>query len=516
MATETAKIAALESDVAKISVTQVETGLTTLESNVDAAIAAAKQAEQDEKDKEAKEKLEAAKKDLLESYTNLEKIWADKEKLVNNYQNIYNSLDNYSKEILIAIANAEKKIAAIKKSLNNDMLSAAVKSDLERRLAALEKEKTTCAETLESLLNNPMQKVSSAIDELTTELGNVYQLIVENKQAINLLTVTSDLNAAYREYQNVDIRLQDIDLTPDMKALLEQLDINIHELSLDNTIKALATLEDDVAKAIASGEEEYEKQQAEKLAKAKEDCQTAIAQYDDVINTHKSYYAEWTDAYAKLTAKMKEISDAMTVLKKQYADIQKKLQELINKQSRTRGDASEVIAALQEKLKILEENIAKLESQYSQISDVVNTLGGQIKQYDAAIKTATQTSAQLKADLASVATIAEVESLTVSVEKATSTLSSNLIKAFNTCVNYYNPIIDNLNIFINNFNTVGKQADSLQAEVETEITGIGHVIAEESEVIGRYDVKGNPVESTHKGVQIVRLKNGKTVKINVK
>ena len=57
VATETAKIAALESDVAKISVTQIETGLTTLESNVDAAIAASKQAEQDENDKEAKEKL---------------------------------------------------------------------------------------------------------------------------------------------------------------------------------------------------------------------------------------------------------------------------------------------------------------------------------------------------------------------------------------------------------------------------------------------------------------------------
>ena len=29
-------------------------------------------------------------------------------------------------------------------------------------------------------------------------------------------------------------------------------------------------------------------------------------------------------------------------------------------------------------------------------------------------------------------------------------------------------------------------------------------------------MKGNPVDSTYKGIQIIRLKNGKTIKLNVK
>ena len=59
-------------------------------------------------------------------------------------------------------------------------------------------------------------------------------------------------------------------------------------------------------------------------------------------------------------------------------------------------------------------------------------------------------------------------------------------------------------------------SSAMAFEVVDMLTDIRHVLRSDSEVIGRYDLKGNRVDSTYKGVQIIRLKNGKTVKINIK
>ena len=70
--------------------------------------------------------------------------------------------------------------------------------------------------------------------------------------------------------------------------------------------------------------------------------------------------------------------------------------------------------------------------------------------------------------------------------------------------------------YINNVNIVNEQAYKLKAAVEHETTAIASIAVDESEVVSRYDMKGNPVDSTYKGIQIIRLKNGKTIKLNVK
>jgi hypothetical protein len=71
-------------------------------------------------------------------------------------------------------------------------------------------------------------------------------------------------------------------------------------------------------------------------------------------------------------------------------------------------------------------------------------------------------------------------------------------------------------MLIDDINMVYQQATSLQSEVEEVVTAINQLIIDESEVVARYDMKGNPVDSTYKGMQIIRLKNGKTIKLNVK
>jgi hypothetical protein len=37
--------------------------------------------------------------------------------------------------------------------------------------------------------------------------------------------------------------------------------------------------------------------------------------------------------------------------------------------------------------------------------------------------------------------------------------------------------------------------------------------ANQQEVVSRHDLKGNRVDATYRGVQIIRLKNGKTFKV---
>jgi predicted nucleic acid-binding Zn-ribbon protein len=61
-----------------------------------------------------------------------------------------------------------------------------------------------------------------------------------------------------------------------------------------------------------------------------------------------------------------------------------------------------------------------------------------------------------------------------------------------------------------------KDLAALEIEVEEVVTAINQLIINKSEVVARYDMKGNPVDSTYKGVQIIKLKNGKTIKLYVK
>lgn len=498
----------------KTSTSDMETSLASIESTIDAAIEAGKQTEQEEKDKEAKEKLEAAQKELLEKYTNMEKIWSDKEKVVTDYQHDYKKLDSLSNEIRIAIEDVEKKIASIKESLNNDMLSANVKSDLESRLAALEKEKKACEEALESLLNNPMQKVQSVIDDLLTELRNVYQLIVENKTAVDALTLTSNLEAALRESEDVEKRLAAIDVTAEMQELLQQLNVSLHDIQLDNIVKALETLEDDVDKAIAGGQEEYEKMQAEKLAKAQEEFAAAIDALETAIKSEEADYEKCLAAVTNLKAKLVEINEAIAQFKDKYAEIEKNLQALIDKQ--TRADNSEIIEGLQKKLAELKENIELLESQSATIAGYIEKLEQQAQGYAAVIEEAKTAKQELQNSLSSATTADEVDKLTTSATKAKSELASEGVDWYNLLAGNYNTAATYVEGVIDNVNIVDRKTDNLDKEVQETLTGISQVVIDESEVAARYDMKGNRVDSTYKGVQVIRMKNGKTIKINVK
>ena len=504
---ETTKVSALDTTVKAISVSGIKSDLTTLDSAIDTAIAAAKEANEEE----AKAKLEAAKKELLDAYNKLSAELSQKQNALADYEKTIASLESDIKKAQDAIDPVEKEIAAIKENLKNDMLTAGQKSDFESKLEALYKEKSDYADAVNTL-SERLALVSKTNEQLKEDLAEIEKLISQGKARIDDLTITTLAEAtkasqdAVNKFNGMSIAEQEKDLMT-IKADLEK-------LSLENTVKELAALADDVDKAIAEGNEAYEKQQAEKLAKAKEECQNAIDKLDELVKNHQADYDKLKDAQEDMKAKMKELDDVMAELNNQYADIEKMLNDLIAKQ--TSDQAADKIEKLQESLKELADIIAKLENQRQMISGQIGQLEDIMQHYDSLIKKIIDTHNQLPAILASATDIADVEKVTKLTTNAFNELSSDGVAAYNLYVENYPTVIKNLNIYIDNVIIVDKQADSLEAAVEQETTAIQRVMVDESEVMGRYDMKGNPVDSTYKGIQIIRLKNGKTIKINVK
>ena len=510
---ETTKVNTLETTALALSVADIETSLASMDSKVEADIAAAKKAEDDAKDKEAKEKeLAEAKKELTENYDNLAKLVNTKLDVLAEYKKTIANLEAAVKDAQAAIDPVEKKVTEIKESLKSDMLTAEQKASFQTQLDALAKAKEDYAAALKTHQDR-LDVVEKDVNDTEAVLLKLKDEITTQKDKVTALTIDDDLTAVKATYQSIETLEKAAspatDVEKDLAAIKEDLD----KLSLESTSKDLAALETEVDKAIAGGQEEFEKQQAEKLAKAKGECQSAIDQLDALIKDHQASYDKLANAQEDLKAKLKELEEVIAKLKTQYTDIEKMLDELIAKQTRAEDDP---IAKLQEGLKKLADNIAILEKQRQQIADQIGVLDTEMQQYAAVIETVKETMSQLQNSLASATAIADVESLTASVTKASNTLKSDGVDAYNLYVENYGKVIDNINVLIDNVNSVDNQADTLETAVQKETTSIQRVTVDESEVQGRYDMKGNPVDSTYKGIQIIRLKNGRTIKLNVK
>lgn len=507
VATETTKVSVLDTTVKAISVSGIKSDLIALDSAIDTAIAAAKEANEEE----AKAKLEAAKKELLDAYNKLSAELSQKLNVLADYEKTIAALESDIKKAQDAIDPVAKEIAAIKENFKSDMLTAGQKSDFGSKLEALDKEKSDYADAVNTL-SERLAVVSKTNEQLKNDLAEIEKLISQGKAGIDDLTIAT-LAEATKASQDAVNRFNGMSITEQEKDLMT-IKADLEKLSLESTVNELAALADDVDKAIAEGKEAYEKQQAEKLAMAKEECQNAIDKMDELINNHQAYYDKLKDAQEELKAKMKELDYVMAELNNQYADIEKMLNDLVAKQ--TSDQAADKIEKLQESLKKLADNIAELEKQHQMISGQIEQLEDVMQHYDLLIKKTIDTHNQLPAILASATDIADVEKIAKLTTNAFNELSSDGVDAYNLYVDNYSTVIKNLNIYIENVNIVDKQADSLKAAVEQETTAIQRVMVDESEVLGRYDMKGNPVNSTYKGVQIIRLKNGKTIKINVK
>ena len=505
------RLSAVENFLKVVSFTDMQSGLSNLGQTVDQsiadAIAAAEAAE--------KAELEAAKasmNEVIDAISNAVAIMAVA--VENNAEEIANL-----KTTLAAASEDAKsvadKIEAIKALLDDKYLTETQKNYCLQQLDNYQKELAAYQKSLDDLT----KKISAAETSntaLATQIEDLKTAVTEVITKVEAATKKDEVEALKADTEAIETKLKDIDVaivSQDLTALATAL----KALSLADTQTALTILQETIQSVIdsAKSDEEKAKEEAEKLEKAKETYQVVAEKLDGVISAHQEIYELLQDAHEKIGKAMTEIEAALAAMKIQYAEIEKALAELIAKQPLTRAD-DDPIAKLQERLKLLADNIAALESQYEQLSTQIAQLGDHLEGYAALIEKATKTRTQLQDALTYATTADDVDNMTELAGNVSNELSKDGINFYNQFLDSYEIVLDNLNAYIDDINTVYTQANTLQADVEYETTSIQRVAIDESEVLGRYDLKGNRVDSTYKGMQIIRLKNGKTVKINVK
>lgn len=500
----------------KLTLGEIQTYLTDLEKAIQDLIDTAK-AEEEAKEQAEKEKaeLEAAKADMndridaiVKAVSNLAADIIENENMIADLKKKYDIASEAARAV-------NDKIGAIKTLLEDKYISETKKKENLLLLEKYEKELQDYQQSL-SDFNKKLESIATSNAGLSTELENIKQAITELSSEVDAATTKDQIEALSKNADAIEVKVKDLDASS-VKTEIATLAVTTEALTLDDTSTALAKLQDTIQTLIdtAKSDEEKAKEEAEKLAKAQETYKSVAEKLNEVIATHQEIYAILEDAHGDFVTKLKEIDDVLVALKQQYAKIENMLEELIAKQPSTRAD-EDPIEMLQERLKQLADNIATLESQYQQVSAMIAQLEDYLKPYAALIEKASATRDQLQSDLVSAVTAADVDRLTVLASDIASELSTDGTSTYNQFVESYDSVLENLNTYIGNINTVYTQANNLEADVAYETTSIQRVAIDESEVLGRYDLKGNRVDSTYKGMQIIRLKNGKTVKINVK
>ncbi|MBO4893151.1 MAG: C10 family peptidase [Prevotella sp.] len=505
------RLSAVENFLKVVSFTDMQSGLSNLGQTVDQsiadAIAAAEAAE--------KAELEAAKASMNEVIDAISNAIAN---LAVAVENNAEEIANLKTTLAAASEDAKSvadKIEAIKALLDDKYLTETQKNYCLQQLDNYQKELAAYQKSLDDLT----KKISAAETSntaLATQIEDLKTAVTEVITKVEAATKKDEVEALKADTEAIETKLKDIDVaivSQDLTALATAL----KALSLADTQTALTILQETIQSVIdsAKSDEEKAKEEAEKLEKAKETYQVVAEKLDGVISAHQEIYELLQDAHEKIGKAMTEIEAALAAMKIQYAEIEKALAELIAKQPLTRAD-DDPIAKLQERLKLLADNIAALESQYEQLSYQIAQLGDHLEGYAALIEKATKTRTQLQDALTYATTADDVDNMTELAGNVSNELSKDGINFYNQFLDSYEIVLDNLNAYIDDINTVYTQANTLQADVEYETTSIQRVAIDESEVLGRYDLKGNRVDSTYKGMQIIRLKNGKTVKINVK
>lgn len=400
------------------------------------------------------------------------------------------------------------KMIALEEKLMSDYLTAEQKQDYNNQLDVLKAQSAVQV----SSINDAVEKLYALQSEnasLKATLNSLLNSVNTEAAAVASITTKAALDASKASVAEITTQQSSCDLSAETTniAALEALAANI---SLTDIQTALVNLESNIDADVEAAE------QAEKLAKAQEAFETAIQTLDDTIESQEADYEKCMNVLNVLKVKLSDIDNAISQMKVEYTEIEKKLQELIDMQSDTRTDNWEIVENLKKRLETLNSNIITLESQRDLISGQIDKLDQQAQSYSAVIEECKASRLKLQNELANATTADEVEKLTASVAKAKSDLSSNGTEWYNLLVDNCNIIIDNVYVVVDNVNIVDNQIQALKKEVETALTSISQPMIDESEVFARYDMKGNRVDSTYKGVQIIRLKNGKIIKLNVK
>ena len=434
------------------------------------------------------------------------------------YQQVDEAIDKEAtnlKEILDDISSLNDEVATVTALLESDYLTAEQKSDYTQQLQELttkiETQKTAADKLSETIQD--YQKTLAGLADIIQALAAECSQLEEAAETITTKEALSDANDQLDDIKlsitSADELLKTINATQlaaDVKALSESTD-----LTEVNT--ALEELKTKITADIAAAEEaEKEADEAEKLAKAKEKLDEAIASLDEIIVTLSKYNQENSKKLAELKESLSTISENIETLTATANEIEELLKQL-TADSRTRSND---IETYQTQLQAINTRIDELKEMRDKLQEQITQVEKDIQDMDNAL-------AEAKALKEQALTTSETSTVADDLDKLTKQVNSSYNNLATTGVENIKVIIDNLNVIVRNVNSVNDLitnandvTEQLYEIVEAAVTGIDSLLDNGSEVLGRYDLQGRPVDKSYKGVTIIRLKNGKTYKLNNK
>ena len=503
VANVTAQIESVKEGLSDVSTTEIDSAIKKLSADIDAAIEEARKAQ--EQEQKEKEQLEAAKTSLKESLDALKKAADEKAAAVTANEQGIATLKTAIATAENATTSVDTKIAAIKEKLKNTYLSEAQKTDYTAQLTALEAEKTAYTTALADYTAK-LQAVIEANTTLSTQLADISKAIQEQADAVAGISTNDALETAKTKAEEVKSQLDGINTTA-VSTNLETLKADLAALSLDKTSTALATLEAAIDKAIADAiaAAQDEKEKAE-LEAAKKDVQTSIDALKKSLADAKEKISKGEAALAEFAEGIKKGEETLVSLKAKAAEIE----NLISTSSaRTRGLSDEQVAAFLKQLQDLNAKIKALEETLTALTGAKSNLEAKVKEAKGFVQDVEQGITSTETSLATAATADEAKALNDKIAE----LREKLATIDTTATQVIDGITTQnteMSAFVEDASAAVSNADAIYEDVQNTISGIDSVTLDESEIYGRYDLNGRPVDENYKGVVIVKMKNGKS------
>ena len=508
----TSGVVLLEEAFKILSTEAITTALTDLEKTVDKAIADAAAAAQDEKERK---ELEAAKASMTSKMDAISKTLTDKQSQIDANSKSIADLKTAIATASEAAKSVSDKISAIKKKLENELLTDAKKTEYQKALSDQETALKTYTTSLSDLTNKlvDQEKENST---LKTKLDEAKKKLSDAQSAVNAATKKADVEAQASNVDAIDKAAADINVSA-VTSGVSELSKTLKTLSTDAITTALADLEKTVDKAIADAEaakekEEKEREKAEKLAKAKEACKTALSSLTDVITKNTEKYADIQTNINKLTEKLNEIDGFINDFKAKAKKISDMIAELKPSSSiRTRATDAE-IKNFEDALAKINAQIGKLEESKKDVEEKIDSIEKGRTKINSKLDEATALRDKVQASYADATVIEDVEALTKQVTDETAALNAEDGESINAVIAKINTLIAMVDTEVDRIinNDVANIKNETESLNETVTAGISGMTIDESDIQGRYDLNGRPVDANYKGVVIIRMTNGKT------
>ena len=452
--------------------------------------------------------------ELKKKFENLkDKITGKQDKVTANATEIKN-LQSASASASEAVSGLDDKLAALKTLIDGSkLLTEDQKTYFTNKLADLKTKNNQLKETLDKIIAK-LETIKAANDNLKQQLDNALKIVNEQIAGVSNITTTTALDEANAKVTELSGQIDGYDadkVETDIKTAKADLtSIDVNTLS-----EELNALDSDKAKAIADAEAAAEAEEAaKKLAEAKEKCNKAVEDLTKVIDDQTKKYNAIVASLEELNKKLKEIDDYIK-------DFQAKAKAISDMIAEMKSQSADRTRATADEIKKYEDALANLNAQIDKLSDAKAKVEQKIKDIEGLkdktqkiIDDATKLRDQVKDGYADATSTEAVEAMITQVTTETTSLNSDGAESINAVIADINTQIAAVEEEIKSINTdvtdVNKQTEDLNKEVAS---GIGNISIDENEIQGRYDLSGRPVDANYKGAMIIRMTNGKTIKI---